>query len=198
MTTFPNLSIVDILDGTTEPGLFQGKIVLIGATAVGIYDLRVTPFSPVMPGVEKQANMISSILESRFIKEIPFSENLIVLVASGVLFSLFVARLKAFGTSIMTALFLLVLFGSSYVLFSQGGIWVSVVYPSNNILLIFISIMAYNYAVEERSAQKIKSMFSNYVTERVMNELIKNPGMAKLGGERRKRTVLFSDLRGLT
>jgi len=41
-------------------------------------------------------------------------------------------------------------------------------------------------------------MFSSYVTERVVNELIRNPGMAKLGGERKDVTILFADVRGFT
>src|SRR3989338_1825912 len=41
-------------------------------------------------------------------------------------------------------------------------------------------------------------MFSSYVTEKIVNELIKNPDMAKLGGERREITVLFSDVMGFT
>ena len=74
----------------------------------------------------------------------------------------------------------------------------NVTYASLNTLIIFISITAYNYAVEEKHAKRMKAMFSSYVTERVVNELIKNPEMAKLGGSRREITVLFSDVRGFT
>jgi len=196
--TFKHFSISDILGGTVNPSEFQGKIVLIGATAVGIYDLRVTPFSATMPGIEKHANVISSILENRFLKRTPLSINLTILLASGILFSLLVVRLRAMNASLMTGLFLLLILGSGYYLFTHQGLWINIVYPSNNILLIFIGVTAYNYAVEERYAKKIRTMFSSYVTERVVNELIKNPGMAKLGGERREVTVLFSDVRGFT
>jgi adenylate cyclase len=58
--------------------------------------------------------------------------------------------------------------------------------------------MVYNYAIEERTARKIRAMFSSYVTEKVVNELIKNPHMAKLGGERREMTILFADVVGFT
>lgn len=196
--TFKHFSISDILEGTIKPGQFQGKIVLIGATAVGIYDLRVTPFSAAMPGIEKHANVISSILENRFLRRVTFSTNLAILLVSGFLFSLLVVRLKAMNASLLTGVFLLLILGSGYYLFSHQGLWINIVYPSNNILLIFLGITAYNYAVEERYAKRIRTMFSSYVTERVVNELIKNPGMAKLGGERREVTVLFSDVRGFT
>lgn len=196
--TFKHLSIADILDGMIKPEHIQGKIVLIGATAVGIYDLRVTPFSPAMPGIEKHANVISSILENRFLRRADLSTNLVILLATGFLFSLLMTRLRAAGASMMTGVFLLLIFGAGYYLFIKQGFWMNIAYPSNNILLIFIGVTAYNYAVEERFAKKIRTMFSSYVTERVVNELIKNPGMARLGGERREVTVLFSDVRGFT
>ncbi|MBI3593105.1 MAG: CHASE2 domain-containing protein, partial [Nitrospirae bacterium] len=71
--TFPYFSISDILDGAVKKEQMQGKIVLIGATAIGIYDLRVTPFSPAMPGVEKHASVIASMLENRFMRTAPMS-----------------------------------------------------------------------------------------------------------------------------
>ena len=196
--TFPAISISDILGGGTKPGLFQGKIVVVGPTAVGIYDLRVTPFSAAMPGVEKHANVISSILEGNFIRRIPFSTNLAFLLFFGILFSFLILRMRAAGASLLAGGFLLLIFASGYFLFSGKGLWSNVAYPANNVLIIFISIMAYNYAAEEKNARKIRAMFSSYVTERVVNELIKKPGMAKLGGERREMTVLFSDVKGFT
>ncbi|MDI6729226.1 MAG: adenylate/guanylate cyclase domain-containing protein, partial [Thermodesulfovibrionales bacterium] len=196
--TFKHISISDILEDNIKPEDLLGKIVLIGATAVGIYDLRVTPFSPAMPGVEKHANVISSILENRFIRCVPQSTNLIVLLLSGCILSIFLPRFKAVGASAITGFFLLFVLLSGYYLFAKNGLWINIAYPSINILFIFISVTAYNYAVEEKHARRIRAMFSSYVTERVVNELIRNPDMAKLGGERREITVLFSDVRGFT
>ena len=196
--TFKYISIADILEGTVKPEVFQGKIVLIGASAVGIYDLRVTPYAAAMPGIEKHASVISSVLENRFLRKTTFSTNLIILLASGFLFSFLVVRVKAMGASLIIGLFLLLILCSGYYLFAYRGIWINMAYPLNNLLLIFISVTAYNYAVEERYAKKIRAMFSSYVTEKIVNELIKNPGMAKLGGERREVTVLFSDVVGFT
>ena len=178
--------------------MLQGKIVLIGATAAGIYDLRVTPFSAVMPGVEKHASVISSIMENRFLRRTTFFTNLILLLVSGSLFSLLLIRFKSMGATLTAGLFLVLILGSGYFLFVHQGLWINIAYPSNNILLIFICVMVYNYAIEERTARKIRAMFSSYVTEKVVNELIKNPQMAKLGGERREMTILFADVVGFT
>ena len=196
--TFNHFSISDILEGHINPGELQGKIVLIGATAVGIYDLRVTPFSAAMPGVEKHASVIASILEHRFLKRAAFSTNLILLLVSGLLFSFLMTRLRSFGASLIAGLFLFLILGLGYFLFAHQGLWINIAYPSINILFLFIFVTVYNYAIEERTARKIRAMFSSYATEKVVNELIKNPKMAKLGGERREMTILFSDVVGFT
>jgi adenylate cyclase len=196
--TFKHFSISDILEGQIKPGELRGKIVLIGATAVGIYDLRVTPVSAAMPGVEKHANVIASILENRFLKRAPLSTNLILLLVSGFLFSFLMTRLRSFGASLTAGLFLFFILGLGYFLFAYQGLWINIAYPSINILFLFIFVTVYNYAIEERKARKIRAMFSSYATEKVVNELIKNPGLAKLGGERREMTILFSDIVGFT
>jgi adenylate cyclase len=70
--------------------------------------------------------------------------------------------------------------------------------PLNTTIFTFLTVTAYNYAFEERYARRIRAMFSSYVTQTIVNELINNPEMAKLGGEKREVTVLFSDVRGFT
>ncbi|MFH1025874.1 MAG: adenylate/guanylate cyclase domain-containing protein, partial [Nitrospirota bacterium] len=196
--TFKHFSIADVMENKLKPGFLQGKIVLIGATALGIYDLRVTPFSAVMAGVEKHANVIASIIETRFLRKAPLYVNLIVLLLCGLLLSVAVGRFKAgvsFGIAALVTVFVVTL---SYYLFARKGIWINVAYPVLTVLIVFANGIAYGHAVEERYARTIRAMFSSYVTERVVNELIKNPGMAKLGGERTDVTILFSDVRGFT
>ncbi len=63
---------------------------------------------------------------------------------------------------------------------------------------IFVGVTVYKYAVEEKTSRKIRAMFSSYVTETVVSEMIANPSLAKLGGERREVTVLFADIKGFT
>ena len=196
--TFSYFSISDILDGNIKSEDFHDKIVLIGATAVGIYDLRVTPFTAAMPGVEKHANVIASIIEKKFIKSAPKLINITILLLSGLLLSLLIVRFKAFGGSAITISFLFFISLLGYYLFAQKGIWINITYPILNIFFVFISVTIYNYVAEERYAKRIRAMFSSYVTEKIVNELIKNPDMAKLGGERREITVLFSDVMGFT
>lgn len=196
--TFPFVSMVDILEDRVKPSAIKDKIILIGATAVGIYDLRVTPTSAAMPGIEKHANVIASILKRDFIYKTTNLTNIIIILLSGVLFSILIVRLRALYGALCAFVFIALLSLVAYYFFFWKNLWITLSYSSSNILITYFFITAYRYATEERYAKRIRGMFSSYVTEKVVNELIKNPKLAKLGGERKEVTVFFSDIRGFT
>ncbi|HWR96949.1 MAG TPA: adenylate/guanylate cyclase domain-containing protein, partial [Candidatus Methanoperedens sp.] len=59
-------------------------------------------------------------------------------------------------------------------------------------------VVAWQHVVEFRLSRRMRRLFSSYVTERVVERLIAEPAMARLGGERREVTILFADIRGFT
>lgn len=195
--TFPFISLSDLIDGNIKPGAIKGKIVLIGATAIGIYDLRVTPFSNNMAGIEKHANVVDNILHKDFIKRTQANVYLLI-----VLFALVLGTaIPRVGARTGALIFVTLLFGYLgfvYYLFAAKGIWFNLVYPAFAVFLVYTSQTAYRFFTEERRAREIRAMFSSYVSKRIVDELIKDPSKAKLGGERKEITVLFSDIRGFT
>ncbi len=195
--TFPMFSISDILDRTLPPGTFKNKIVLIGATAIGIYDLRVTPFSPNMAGIEKHASVVDNILRGDFIYRTEASVVFLIFLFAIVL-GVSIPRLGAkAGAALFLALFAGYL-GAVYYLFAAKGIWFNLVYPGSALFFGYTTQTAYRFFTEERRARDIRRMFSSYVSKRIVDELIKDPTKAKLGGDRKEITVLFSDIRGFT
>ena len=66
--TFPYYSAADILSGTINQVELQGKIILVGTSAVGLHDLRTTPLDDGFPGVEAHATLIDNILSGDFIQ----------------------------------------------------------------------------------------------------------------------------------
>ena len=196
--TFPYLSAADILGRRVEPSMVRGRIVIVGVTAVAVYDLRVTPTSAAMPGVEKHANVIASILDDANTMRTDKLVDMLVIAGSALLFSLLILRVNAIYGALLTVAFISTLFMASYHLFFQRGVWMPLSYACNNVLVIYLSVTAYRYATEERDARRIRSMFSSYVTEKIVNELIRNPNLAKIGGEKREITILFSDIRDFT
>jgi adenylate cyclase len=198
--TFPYVSITDILHNKYQKGIFKKKIVLVGATAEGIYDARNTPFSTVHPGIEIHANIINSILKNDFLK-IPKKANvysLLAIMVFGGLVGFVLPRLNA----VKGAIFALGLFSGfiflSCWLFTQFGVWLNMVYPILAFLIAYISITVFHYFTEERQRKEIKSAFSRYAPSNVVNEISHNPDKLKLGGEEREISVLFCDLAGFT
>jgi adenylate cyclase len=151
-----------------------------------------------MPGIEKHANVVASLLHKAFIHRITNLTNIIIIFLSGIGFTLSIIRLKALSGALVAFLYLVGFSVTTYYLFFLKNLWVDWSYSAGNVLMAYLVITVYRYATEERYAKRIRGMFSSYVTEKVVNELIKNPKLAKLGGERREVTVLFSDIRGFT
>ncbi|MFC1867210.1 CHASE2 domain-containing protein [Thermodesulfobacteriota bacterium] len=198
--TFPHYSISDILRGEIPKGTFKDKIVLVGATAAGIYDLRNTPFSPVFPGMEVHATAIDNILKQNILNRPKWAKifDLLAIIALAVLIGVIVPRFSAVrGMFFASGLFVFHLIIARW-LFVGFGIWINIVYPLLGLSLTYLSLTIYHYVTEERERKKIRGAFSYYVSSSVVNEMLKNPDQLKLGGVKQDLSVLFSDIRGFT
>ncbi len=198
--TFAHLSISDILSGNFPKGRFKGKIVLVGATALGTHDLRTTPVSPLYPGVEIHATVIDNILTQKFLTRPKWSRifDLLAIVILGALTGLVLPRLGPLrGLLLATALFVLYIASARW-FFIHSGAWLNMVYPLLALFLNYTILRVYGYVTEERERKKIKETFRHYVAPLVIEEMLKEPDRLKLGGEEKNLTVLFSDLAGFT
>jgi adenylate cyclase len=61
--TFPHISAAEVLEGTANPALFTGRMVLLGTTAAGLKEIRTTPLDAAQPGVEIHANVLDNLLK---------------------------------------------------------------------------------------------------------------------------------------
>ena len=197
--TFKHYPIADIINGVYPPGTFKDRVVMVGATAVGIYDLRVTPFDSTFPGIEVHATVVDNILHHDFLLRPGWAGlfDMASIVFVGLVLGIVLSRLTAiwgfvFGTFLAAAWT-----GTTYLLFIRGT-WVNIIYPLLTLIVVFLGINTYRYITEEREKKKIKGAFSYYVNASVVSEMLKNPEMLKLGGDKRILTVLFSDIRGFT
>ena len=198
--TFPDYSITDILQGNVPEGTFKDRIVLVGATATGLYDMRHTPFETVYPGLEIHATVINNILEKTFIHKPKWARifDAMAIVLFAFLIGILIPRLSAIkGVVVTCGLFVLYIFVTQW-LFTYALLWVNMVYPLLGLVLIYTSLTLYRYLTEERERKKIRGAFSHYVSPAVVNEVLKNPDKLKLGGDMKELTVLFSDIRGFT
>ncbi|GBE05621.1 adenylate cyclase 1 [bacterium BMS3Abin10] len=188
----------DVLSGRLPEGAFRDKVVFIGTSAIATFDTKITPFSAIMPGVEKNATVVSNIIKRNFITPAPDYVNVLVVIVVGILGLLMSIKQSAVRSFNWYVILTLSVMAANQFLFSFHGVRVNYIYPIYTLMTEGTFIISYRYFIEEKSARHVRKIFSSYVTERVVNELMKNPDMARLGGERRDITVLFSDIRGFT
>ncbi len=196
----PTYSVAALMDGTLPAEALKDKIVFMGATAVGIYDLRVTPFSGTCPGVEVQATVMDNLIRGNFIRTPPFGLliMLLVLIGLAVLLGLILPRLSAAWAFIFILVITESYVGLNYFLFTRQGLQLELFYPLALMVLVYLGITMHRFLAEERERERIRKTFESYVAPTVVQEMLKHPEQLRLGGERREITVLFTDIRGFT
>jgi len=194
---FKTESYYRVLTGEIPMEKFKDKIVLVGSTATGVYDLRVTPFSANFPGVGVHANIINSILEGNYILPLPSFVGLMLVVVLGLLMGYVLPRLSPLFNAIFTVCVFAGLFVAGVLLFSHH-LYLDIFYPGSAVVFSYLSISLYRFITEEREKREIKTMFSRYVAPAVVEEILSDPSKLLLGGTKRVITVLFADLRGFT
>ncbi|HEY6240254.1 MAG TPA: adenylate/guanylate cyclase domain-containing protein [Burkholderiales bacterium] len=199
--TFAAVSISDILDSRVDPALLHDRVVIIGNTAQGIGDMRLTPYRDFLfPGVEVRANIIENLLEGEVLQRPGWMVivDIAIIVALGLALIWLLPRLGVTRGAVLALVVLgTYLFLANY-LFQAEGLWLNVVYPSILVALIFASTTLVRYFSTESEKRHIKAAFQFYVPPAVVEEIAADVGKLRLGGEKRDLTVLFSDIRGFT
>jgi adenylate cyclase len=197
---FQFLSYRDVIDGTFDPAVVRGKIVLIGETATGTGDRHLTPISSTpLPGLYLHANALDTLLRGRFLRETGANTTLLSMFLLGAISALALPRLNlrwglsaTLGLGIAYAL-------SVWSLFDRG--WVlPLLNPLILVALLYVASLAHRITSESISRREVRELFGRYISPQVAAELIERAdrGELRLGGELRMITVLFADLRGFT
>lgn len=211
---FRTISMTEVLEGRMPTDLLRGRIVLIGVTGESVGDFFYTPYSSgrvgqaaiTYTGVAVHADLASQIL-SAALEGRPqirvWSEPLEWLWIFG--WSVVGATLSWIwryrgGVTVRSPLMVVSIFlaGSclvigSYLAFLQGW-WIPIVPP---VMALFGSAIAItSYLVH--TATGMRQTFGRYLTDEVVANLLETPEGLQLGGEKRKVTILMSDLRGFS
>jgi adenylate cyclase len=196
---FPYISAADVLAGRVKSAQLENRIMLVGSTAPGLADLRVTPFSSAFPGVEIHAHLMAGMLDGTTRVTPPWAAaaQLVTVIGLGILM---VAGLVLFGP--LGDLVLALILGAA-LLAAYGWAWkhhwvLPLATPLVTVVGLFILNTAYGYFVEARSKRQITKLFGQYVPPELADKMSQDPTHYSMEGQSREMTVLFSDIRGFT
>ncbi|MEW6078924.1 MAG: adenylate/guanylate cyclase domain-containing protein [Thermodesulfobacteriota bacterium] len=195
-------SEVRLQEGNTDtvlnPDDFRGSYVLVGSSAPGLMDLRATPISRALPGVEIHATFLDNLLSDDFIRDAPLA----LVMAGTLVFALLGALIgrscqkgwqAVLAFVILPPLPLIPGFAGYHL-----GYWFPIAPPVVALALALVSALILNYTIEGKQRRFIKSAFSQYLSPAFIERLVQDPSHLKLGGESRELSIYFSDIQGFT
>jgi adenylate cyclase len=192
------ISWVDTPQTTLQEMDVAGKFVFVGVTAKGVMPQIATPVGLLEPHKIQAALSESILLEnSSYIPNWSLAAELAVLMFLGSLTWLVLNALGITGGLVLTSLLhLLVAFGGWYSI--QTGILLDVSWSLVSGFIIASTAFYMRFREQYKLRQQIKKQFEHYLDPRQVKQLQKDPGLLKLGGEKRTCTFIFTDLRGFT
>ena len=194
------ISARDLLSGTLPAERVAGKLVLIGTSAAGLFDVKSTPLHPFIPGVEVHAQLLDAILTKSHLSRPNYAlgAELILMAAVGVILIAAVPALGALRALILGFIIAAALVEISWFSFSVKSLLIDAAYPMMGGLVIYIYLVFHNYFQEEAKRRQVRDAFRQYLAPALVDQLAENPDRLVLGGETRTMSFLFCDVAGFT
>lgn len=194
------LSAASILDGSFDPADIKDRLVLVGATAVGLLDLRSTPLTRSVPGVEIHAQALEQMLSGVTLERPAYATGLELafLVAAGLIVAWLIATLGPLAAAISGTSGIAAVVALSWFAYRYGGLLFDPIFPSLSVALLYAGMSLPKYISSELDRSRIRAAFSYYVAPSLVAELVKAPEKLRLGGEKREITLIFADVRGFS
>ena len=194
------ISVQRLLEGKVEKSEIDGRVILIGTSAAGLFDLRATPLDAAVAGVEIHAQAIEQLLLQQHLERPDFANGaeLVFLVVTGLLMGAFVYLAGAALSAFLGAVTVVVALASSWFAFRNLGWLFDPVYPLITLTLTYLITTAVLYWRTEKERNRVRDAFKHYLAPAMVEELARNPGKLRLGGELRMVTLMFCDVRGFT
>jgi adenylate cyclase len=194
------VSVADVLGGRAAADRFRGRLVLVGTSATGLLDIKTTPVEPAMPGVEVHAQILENVLTKSLLASPGFAigAEIVTAVVFGLAIIVAAPMLPAGIVVSLGAILIAGLIGISWYFYVVHHLLIDFTYPLISCWLIYLVLTFVNYFREQQQRQQIRSAFGFYLSPPLVEQLARSPEKLVLGGEERRMTILFSDVRGFT
>ncbi|MBX3516370.1 MAG: adenylate/guanylate cyclase domain-containing protein [Rhodospirillales bacterium] len=189
-----------VLAGEVDPESIEGQILLIGTSATGLHDLHATPLGVQMPGVMLHAQFIEQVIHGVHLVRPDWAKGaeVLLMVGLGILIIVIGPWVGALWMAVICAITLALAFAWSWFAFADQGMLFNPLVPAMIVVAVYLTSSLLRHMQTEREQRWIRSAFSTYVSPNLVEELVKNPALLSLGGERKEMTFVFTDLEGFT
>ncbi|MDH6591960.1 adenylate cyclase [Variovorax sp. TBS-050B] len=198
--SFRYVSATDVLEGRLAAGEFRDRIVLVGATAPGLQDLRATPVSSAFPGVEVHANLVSAMLDRRLLSVPDYAAGYEVLniLAAGLVLALGLTLLPAPRAVLLGIVTIALSAGANAWLYQRHHLVLPLALTLAMAVLAFVFNMGWGYFIESRARRGLERLFGTYVPRQLVDEMLVTPDRYSMRAESKHMTVMFCDMRDFT
>jgi adenylate cyclase len=177
---------------------FQGKIVLVGASAAGSYEVRPTAVSETAPGMFVLATAIDNLLHNQAVRRTPWQASLLLLLLLCGLPAWAVVTFRSITTPLAITIGLMLLYtGICFFAYGQNW-WVPMSAPLLAAAVSFTGNTSYRYITVDRELSRTRGTLERYVSPQLVSYVMDHIGEFNFKGEKKKLTVLFSDVRSFT
>ncbi len=175
------------------------KVVLIGYTATTTADFVPTPVDKRCPGVMVHANILNQIVQRAFIEHAGISSNMLVILMTGMLISLFTSSRGPFGSfAFMVVVLASLWLVNCLVAFRMFNVLANLVGPTVALVLSWAMITLYRQVTEGRAKRLIAGRLGQYTSPSLARRIVDQTGSLQIVPESREMTCYFSDIKGFT
>ena len=192
-----SFSFIDLLNNKIPENKIKNKIVIVGISEAGVTDIRSTPIG-LVPGPYLHTTFISNVLNKEVIKVIPKLDKFLIVIFGILPLFLFLLNLSLGVRILFYITFIGSLIFSAIYLYKKTNTTIFIFYPLLAIFLSLSSLESLESYFKHKQESFFRNAFSKYLSKDLLDEILKNPNILKLGGEKREISVLFSDIRGFT
>ncbi|NRG19644.1 adenylate/guanylate cyclase domain-containing protein [Rhizobiales bacterium] len=197
------VSAADVLADEVDQAIVDriaGNIVLVGTSAIGLYDIRATPIGENVPGVSVHAQFLEQVMASDYLIRSDWVGG--VELAGFVLVAFFVLVMTMAAGPVVAFLSGGLAAGAiaiaSWIAFQNYGVLLDPTFPMTGGFIIFLAATSFRFLVADRQKRQIRRAFSQYVAPAILDQIERQPETLVLGGETREVTVMFADIRDFT
>jgi adenylate cyclase len=175
------------------------RVCLVGMTATSAaLDQKPTPLERATPGVFAHAAIVQNLLDGRFVTEAGLPAIAALVVALGLAVTLAAARLPAVRATLAGLAIVAAYTAAAWAMLRFRGLLLPVAGPWLGGAASLMAVMVYRELTEGRNRRWITGVFKQYTSDKLVDQLVANPELLVLGGQRRDMTVYFSDIAGFT